>query len=179
MAGDTTTIARPYAEAAFEVAKANGDIDAWADGLGRLGSIVDDPQIAAQIGSPNASSDQLRDLLFGIAGEGLTAHLQNLVRVLAENKRLIVLPDIARLFDQMKTAADGLRHIEITSAFPMDDSERSELAEQLKAHFGADVELTIAEDPDLIGGIKVRAGDIVIDGSLRGRLEKLTNNLQF
>ncbi len=179
MAGETTTIARPYAEAAFSVAKAAGTVDAWADGLSTLGAIVEDPQLAAQIGNPNATSEQLRDLVFAAAGEGLSEHLQNLVRLLAQNKRLIVLPDIARLFAQMKTVHDGLRHIQVTSAFPVDDAERGELAARLKAHFGADVDLTVEEDASLIGGIKVRAGDIVIDGSVRGKLERLSNDLQF
>jgi F-type H+-transporting ATPase subunit delta len=179
MAGDTTTIARPYAEAAFEVAKADGNLDAWADGLSTLGAIVEDAQVAEQLDNPNATPEQLIELLFGVAGEGLSVHLQNLVRILAENKRLVVLPDIARLFAQMKTAYDGLRHIEITSAYPVTDAERDELAERLKAHFGADVDLSVAEDPNLIGGIKVRAGDIVIDGTVRGKLERLSNDLQF
>ncbi|WP_295538595.1 F0F1 ATP synthase subunit delta [uncultured Thiohalocapsa sp.] len=179
MAGDTTTIARPYAEAAFEVAKAEGALDAWADGLSLLGAIADDAQIAAQVGNPHASSEQLRDLIFGVAGEGLNAHLQNLVRLLARNKRLSVLPDIARLFAQMKTLHDGLQQIQITSAYPVGDAERDELIERLKAHFGGDVHLTIDEDPDLIGGVKVRAGDVVIDGSVRGKLERLSNDLQF
>jgi F-type H+-transporting ATPase subunit delta len=179
MAGDTTTIARPYAEAAFEVARTDASLDAWADGLSLLAAIVEDEQLAQQIGNPNATAGQLRDLIFAVAGEGLSLHLQNLVRVLAQNKRLIVLPDIARLFAQMKTAYDGLRHVEITSAFAVSDADRNALAERLKAHFGSDVELTVAEDPYLIGGIKVRAGDIVIDGSVRGRLERLSNDLQF
>ncbi len=179
MSGDTTTIARPYAEAAFEVARADGDTDAWLEGLTLLGSIAETPEVAEQISSPNATSDQLQDLIFAVSGDGLSVHLQNLVRLLAENGRLIVLPDIARLFGEMKTAFDGLRHIEVTSAFPMADAERDELAGKLKAHFGGDVDLTITQDPSLIGGVKVRAGDIVIDGSLRGQLDRLSNNLQF
>jgi F-type H+-transporting ATPase subunit delta len=179
MSGETTTIARPYAEAAFAVAKADGTVDAWADGLSLLGAIVEDPQLAEQIDNPNATSQRLVDLIFGVAGEGLTAQQQNLVRLLAANKRLVVLPDVARLFAQMKTIYDGLRHVEVTSAFPVSEAERADLAERLKAHFGADVDLSVAEDPSLIGGIKVRAGDIVIDGSVRGKLERLSNDLQF
>lgn len=135
--------------------------------------------MGAQLDNPNATSRQLVDLIFGVAGEGLSEHLQNLVRLLAANKRLVVLPDIARLFAQMKTIYDGLRHIEITSAYPVSDAERDELATRLKGHFGADVDLSVADDPNLIGGIKVRAGDIVIDGSVRGKLERLSNDLQF
>jgi F-type H+-transporting ATPase subunit delta len=179
MAGDTTTIARPYAEAAFEIAKAAGNTDVWAEQLALLAAIVEDSQVATQIGSPNATADQLRDLMFAVAGDGLAQPVQNLVRLLAQNKRLLVLPDIEKLFAQMKTAFDGLRHVEVTSAFAVDDADRDALAARLKAHFGADVELTVVEDPSLIGGIKVRAGDIVIDGSLRGKLERLSNDLQF
>ncbi len=179
MSGETTTIARPYVEAAFEVAKGDGNMDAWADGLSLLGAIAEDPQIAEQIDNPNASTEQLVGLIFGVAGEGLTEHQQNLVRLLAANKRLMVLPDIARLFAQMKTLYDGLRHVEVTSAYPVTDAERDELAERLKAHFGADVDLSVADDQGLIGGIKVRAGDIVIDGSVRGKLERLSSDLQL
>jgi F-type H+-transporting ATPase subunit delta len=179
MSGETTTIARPYAEAAFAVARADGDMDTWADGLSLLGAIVEDPQVGEQLDNPGASPAQLVDLIFGVAGDGLTEHQQNLVRLLAANKRLVVLPDVARLFTQMKTIYDGLRHIEVTSAFPVSDAERKELTQRLKAHFGADVDLSVADDPDLIGGIKVRAGDIVIDGSVRGKLERLSNDLQF
>jgi F-type H+-transporting ATPase subunit delta len=179
MAGDSTTIARPYAEAAFEVAREHQALDAWSDALGTLAAIVEDPQIASQVANPNVPSDTLRDLLFGVVGEGLSKEMQGLVRLLAANKRLIVLPDIARLFEQMKTAAEGLRNVQITSAFAVDEAEQTALAATLKAHFGCDVELSVAQDADLIGGVVIRAGDLVIDGSIRGKLQQLTNELQF
>jgi F-type H+-transporting ATPase subunit delta len=179
MAGDSITVARPYAEAAFEVAKADGNTDAWAEGLATLSAVVSDPRIAEQIDSPNATPEQLRDLLFAVAGDGLSEHLQNLVRLLAANKRLVVLPEIEGLFVTMKKALDGLRNVEIASAYPLSQDAQAELAAKLKSHLGGDVDLTVTEDPDLIGGVKVRAGDIVIDGTLRGKLERLSNNLQF
>jgi F-type H+-transporting ATPase subunit delta len=179
MAGDSTTIARPYAEAAFEVARASSALDTWSDALNRLAAIVADPQVASQIGNPNLSDKALLDLIFGVAGEGLSAEVQNLVRLLAENERLAVLPDLARLFDARKTAAQGVRHIQIRSAFALSDAEQDSLKGTLKGHFGADVELTVEQDPSLIGGLEVRADDVVIDGSVRGRLQQLANELQF
>ncbi|MGD8498472.1 MAG: F0F1 ATP synthase subunit delta [Chromatiales bacterium] len=179
MAGDSTTIARPYAEAAFEVAKTQQALDEWSGALDTLAAIVDDPQVAARVADPNIPRETLRDLIFAVSGEGLTAEMQNLVRLLAMNKRLAVLPDIARLFQQMKTAAEGLRHVEIRSAYAVSAPEQKALAAALKSRFGSDVELSVAKDASLIGGIEIRAGDIVIDGSVRGRLEQLTNELQF
>jgi F-type H+-transporting ATPase subunit delta len=179
MAGDSTTIARPYAEAAFEVAQEHKALDAWSDALGTLAMIVQDPRIASQVGNPNVPGDRLRDLLFGVVGEGLTNEMQGLVRLLAANKRLMVLPDIARLFDQMKTAAEGLRNVQVTSAFAVDETEQAALAATLKAHFGCEVELSVEQDSDLIGGVIIRAGDLVIDGSIRGKLDQLSNELQF
>jgi F-type H+-transporting ATPase subunit delta len=179
MAGDSTTIARPYAEAAFDVARAANALDRWSEALNKLAAIVADPQVASQIGNPNLSDKALLDLIFGVAGEGLSAEVQNLVRLLAENERLVVLPDLARLFEARKTAAQGIRHIQIRSAYALSDDEQSRLKSTLKSHFGADVELTVEKDPSLIGGLEVRADDVVIDGSVRGRLQQLANELQF
>jgi F-type H+-transporting ATPase subunit delta len=179
MAGDSTTIARPYAEAAFEVARGGNALDTWSDALSTLAAIVAEPQVASQIGNPNLSDQALLDLLFGVAGEGLPVEVQNLVRLLAENERLSVLPDLARLFEARKTAAQGIRHIAIRSAYTLSDAEQDSLKATLKGHFGADVELTVERDPALIGGLEVRADDVVIDASVRGRLQQLANELQF
>jgi len=179
MAGDSTTIARPYAEAAFEVAQEHKALDPWSDALSTLAMIVEDPQIASQVGNPNLPGDTLRDLVFGIIGDGLTNEMQGLVRLLAANKRLIVLPDIARLFNQMKTAAEGLSKVQITSAFAVDEAEQAALAAKLNTYLGCEVELSIEQDAELIGGVIIRAGDVVIDGSIRGKLDQLSNELQF
>jgi F-type H+-transporting ATPase subunit delta len=179
MAGDSTTIARPYAEAAFDVARDQGGLDAWSKALNMLAAIVEDPQVSDQVGNPNVPRETLRDLIFAVAGDGLTTPVQNLVRLLAQNKRLSVIPDVARLFDQLKTAAEGLRHVRVQSAFAVSADEQTALAATLKKHFGSEVELSVEQDESLIGGIKIHAGDIVIDGSIRGKLEQLSNELQF
>ena len=179
MAGDNTTIARPYAEAAFAFARETEALDAWSQALARLAAIVEDPQVAAQIGNPSLSEQRLLDLIFAVAGEGLDVRVQNLVRLLARNERLIVLPELARLFEEHKTAAEGVRHIRIRSAYALSDTERNQLTSTLKSRFGSEVELSVEQDSSLIGGLEVRADDVVIDGSVRGRLQQLANELQF
>lgn len=179
MAGDSTTIARPYAEAAFGVAKARGALDTWSAALGQLARVVGDEQVAAALANPNVAREHLRDLILGVAGEGLPLEVQNLVRLLSLNRRLPVLPDLARLFDEMKTAEQGLRHIHVRTAFALSEADTAALAARLKGHFGAEVELTVEDDPDLIGGVLIRADDIVIDGSIRGRLTQLANELHI
>lgn len=178
MSGDSTTIARPYAEATFDVAKARGALPAWSDALNTLAAIVADPQIAGRIGDPNVPRGELVELIFSVAGDALPGELKNLVRLLSANRRLPFVADIARLFDEMKTAEQGLRHILVRTAFPMSDDEQGALTTQLRRYFGSEVELSVEEDASLIGGVEVRADDIVIDGSIRGRLTQLANGLQ-
>jgi F-type H+-transporting ATPase subunit delta len=179
MAGDTTTVARPYAEAAFAIAKERKDLDAWSDALTLLAAIAEDPKIAVLIGNPNVPREEIQSLIFGIVGDSLPVEVQNLIRLLTANKRLSVLPELARLFDQLKTAEQGLRHITVRTAFALSDDEQAALTKSLKGNFGGDVELTVENDPSLIGGVEVRADDLVIDGSIRGRLQQLSNALQF
>lgn len=179
MAGDSTTIARPYAEAAFAVAKAQQRVDRWSEALALLAAIVTDAQVAARINSPNVPRAQMRDLLFGIVGEGLPAEVQNLIRLLSENRRLSVLPEIARLFEEQRVAEQGLRRVQVQSAYPISAADQGALAATLRQHFGAEVELSVVDDPALIGGVIIRADDMVIDGSIRGRLQQLSNELQF
>ncbi len=178
MAGDTTTVARPYAEAAFALACETKTLDAWSSSLGLLASIVNDPQVWTQVSNPSVSRERLRDLILGVAGEDVPAQVAGLVRLLAANRRLAVLPEVARLFDERKTAQQGLRQILVRSAFPLSETEEKQLTSSLKAHFGSAVELTVEEDASLIGGVEIRADDVVIDGSIRGKLEQLSNELQ-
>ncbi|EIC20722.1 F0F1 ATP synthase subunit delta [Thiorhodovibrio frisius] len=183
MAGDFTTIARPYAEAAFAIAKAEQALEPWSAALNALGAIASDPQLHAIVGNPNVGRERLCELVLAIAagtnGKELPAGPANLARILAANGRLPALPEIARLFDQRKTAEQGVRQVLVRSAFPLDKAEQQGLMTSLKAHFGAEVELSVEEDSNLIGGVEIRADDLVIDSSIRGKLQQLSNELQF
>ncbi|MBK1647589.1 F0F1 ATP synthase subunit delta [Rhabdochromatium marinum] len=184
MAGDLTTIARPYAEAAFAIAKAQDALEPWSEALQLLGAIASDPQLHAIVGNPNVGRERLGELALAAAaagndGQELPAGPANLTRILAANHRLPVLPEIARLFEQRKTAEQGVRQVLVRSAFPLDDKERQSLVTSLHGHFGADVELSVEQDASLIGGVEIRADDLVIDSSIRGKLQQLSNELQF
>jgi F-type H+-transporting ATPase subunit delta len=179
MAGEITTIARPYAEAVFKRAQETGLIDTWSQALGLLSAIVSDPSMAAQIANPNVPRERTRDMLLQIAGSDLSDEAANLVRLLADNARLAALPEIAVLFEASRVAGLGVRHVVVRSAFPLDAEQERRLAESLTRRLGARVELTTEQDPDLIGGVEIRAGDLVIDDSVRGKLKQLAHALQF
>jgi F-type H+-transporting ATPase subunit delta len=179
MAGEIKTVARPYAEAIFERAKETGQLDLWSSALALLGAAVNDPQVAPQIANPNVPRQRVRDLLIAIGGDSLPSEAINLLRLLADNGRLAAIPEIAELFEARREADQGVRKILVRSAFPLDDAQRREVAEAMSRRFHAQVELTVEEDPELIGGIQVRAGDLVIDDSVRGRLQQLAQALHF
>lgn len=178
MAGDTTTIARPYAEAVFARAQEAGQIDAWGDALATLSVIASDADMADQIGNPNVPRERLCGAILEIAGDGLPAEAKNLVNLLGANNRLSTLPEISRLFEDQKIKTQGVTQVQVTSAFDLSESSRQELAEVLKKRLGAEVEMTVETDPSLIGGVEIRAGDLVIDGSVRAKLYKLATELQ-
>jgi F-type H+-transporting ATPase subunit delta len=179
MAGDITTIARPYAEAVFARARETNGLDAWSEVLALLAAIVADEQLARLIANPNVPRERVRDAIVGVAGSSLSLEAENFVRVLAENNRLQALPEISRLFDELRAAQQGVRQVLVRSAYAMSAEDQQQLADTLRRHLGGQVELSVEEDPELIGGVEVRAGDLVIDGSVRGKLQKLANELQF
>jgi F-type H+-transporting ATPase subunit delta len=179
MAGELTTIARPYAEAVFERAKETGQLEAWSQALGLLGAAATDPQVAPQIANPNVPRGRIRDLLIEVCGDGLPGEVANLVRLLADNGRLAAIPEIAELFEARREADQGVRQILVRSAFPLGEDERQAIAEAMARRLGAQVELAVEEDPALIGGVEIRAGDLVIDDSVRGKLKQLAHALHF
>ncbi len=177
MAGEATTIARPYADAAFKRAVETGKLGQWSDALGLLAAVVQDPAMAGLIVNPKLSTEQLVDLVFDIAGDKLDDEAKNLVKLMAENGRLAVLPAVATLFEESKNAQQGTLDVQVIAAFEMDSAQESALADALKAKLGRDVRITSEQDPELIGGVRIRAGDMVIDGSVRGQLAQLANEL--
>lgn len=170
---EITTIARPYAQAVFKLASAAQALDEWSDTLALLALITTDPEMQRVIDNPRLTSEQLVGLYIDIGGEALDEEAGNLLRVLAENGRLPVLPEIYRLYHAAKSEAEGAIQAELITAYPATEAQKTQVLEALKQRFGRAVELDCKTDPALMGGAVIRAGDQVIDGSVRGKLDKL------
>jgi F-type H+-transporting ATPase subunit delta len=177
MAGEATTIARPYAEAVFTRAEESGKLDNWSEMLSFLTTVVESEELAAVVGNPLIEQEALVSLLLEIAGDKVDKEGGNLIKVLVEYGRLNVLPEINALFEALKADKERISKVHVTSAFALDKAQEKLIAEALKAKLGRDVTITSEKDPDLIGGIHIRAGDMVIDGSVRGQLQQLANEL--
>lgn len=180
---ENLTLARPYAEAAFQLAKgpggvAAGDLAAWSGALSRLANVAANPVMEECIGNPRFTPEQLTQLCLDAADGKLSAEQQNFVKVLVENNRLTVLPEISALFDVLKAGAEDTKQAEITSAFPMDDAAQKNLVADLERKFGCRIRATIKLDPELIGGVRIAVGDEVIDASVRGKLAAMATALK-
>ena len=174
---DKSTIARPYAKAAFEQARDRKRLGPWSQALRTAAAVVADPRVGSLLGNPRVTPQELAALLIETAGRELDEEGRNFVRTLADNRRLAVLPEISALFDELKSEAEGIVEVTVTSAAPLDEAERRKLAQALERRLGRQVRMQCATDPKLIGGAVLRAGDLVIDGSLRGRLERIAYEL--
>jgi F-type H+-transporting ATPase subunit delta len=174
---DRLTIARPYARAAFEEARSNGGLAPWSDALQTAAQVVKDPRVETLLGNPHVTPEELAQLVGGIAGPKLGAMGANFVRTLADNRRLAYLPEISTLFDTFKDQAEGVADVTVTSAAPLDEGQRQRLTAALERRLKRKVRLHCETDPELIGGAILRSGDLVIDGSLRTRLERIAYQL--
>lgn len=174
---EKSTIARPYAVAAFELAKEQNDLASWSDMLDFAAVVAMDDTMQSYIGNPAIEQDTLTRLLLEVCGDTLNALGQNFMKVLVANKRLNVLPQIARLYNELRAEAEKTVDAEVISAFPLSDAQQSSLIEGLKRRLGREVKLTSKVDENLLGGAIVRAGDLVIDGSVSGQLDKLATSL--
>jgi F-type H+-transporting ATPase subunit delta len=143
-----------------------------------LAVIAADPQMRDCIADPKLTDDQLIELVLGLAGDGLSAELQNFVRVLVANERLQLLPEIRDLFVQLKNEHEGVREAQIASAFPLDDATLSQLKSDLEARFKTKLDVKVSVDPELIGGVRIAIGDEVIDASVRGKLANMAAALK-
>ncbi len=175
MAGQLTTIARPYAEAALAHAEEAGKLDLWSEMLGFLAAVAADPELARRIGDPALGRDNLEALLLEISSGRLNQEGTNFLRLLVRKGRLGVLPEIAGLYEKLKNERQCVLEVVVTSAFALQPAQNTQLAEALQARFGKQVQITVEKDPSLIGGVRIRAGDLVIDGSVRGKLRQLAN----
>jgi F-type H+-transporting ATPase subunit delta len=174
---EKSTIARPYAQAAFDIAKDSNDLKSWSEMLQFLSAVIADDTMTAMIHNPRFQTQDLIEVVLKIAGDRLNKSAQNFVRVVAGNKRLNVLPEIADIYEKHRANAEGTIDAEVISAFELSDEQKQNLVTALKKRLGREINLTTKIDESLIGGSIVRAGDMVIDGSVTGQLEKLAHTL--
>jgi F-type H+-transporting ATPase subunit delta len=174
---DRTTIALPYAKAAFEEAKATHTLAAWSESLRKAAAVVQDPRVQNLLGNPAVTNAELARLVTDLAGPQLGEEGGNFVQTLAENRRLAYLPEISTLFDELKDEAEGVIDVTVTSAAPLANGEREALSSALQRRLRRQIRLQCETDPRLIGGAVLRAGDLVIDGSVRSRLDRIAYEL--
>lgn len=174
---ELATIARPYAEAVFRLAKQGATLQAWSDTLNLITTIYRDPQMQAAMANPKVTSADIERLLLAICGERIDGVARNLIQLLVHNRRLSVVAEIGALFEQLKLQDEGKLDAKISSAFPMDDAQRNQVVDLLASRFKRKINATVTVDPDLIGGIKVEVGDKVWDASVLGRLQSMAVTL--
>ena len=183
---DNNTVARPYAQAAFEVAQESNALAELSESFAAAKALMEDGQVAAFLAIPALTDEERLTFLQGLFGEavgensvfaGGSLHGTNFLKLLLENGRVAVLPEIAEHFEALKAKVENSVDAVVTSAAPLSDARMQEISASLKARLGREVKLTSEIDENLIGGAVIRAGDVVIDGSLRARLEGLAHAL--
>ncbi len=169
---ELATIARPYAEALFRVAK-SGNLAAWSELLSEMAQAASNPDVKSFVGNPKLSDAQVADTFLSLLKSNVTAEAKNFVGMLAENGRLVLLPEIAEQFHALKNAAEGAADAAITSAFELTDAQVKDLVATLEKKFGRKLNPSVTVDSSLIGGVRVAVGDEVLDTSVRAKLQKM------
>jgi F-type H+-transporting ATPase subunit delta len=175
---ESTTVARPYAEAAFAFAREQNSLPVWAEMLRVAAAVSRTAEMRVALDNPKLSVGDKEALFLSICGAGLNADGRNFVKVLIRAERIGLLAEIRDLFGELKDAAEGLARAQITSAFPLAESELGALTSALARRFGKKIEATVSVDRSLIGGAKIVVGDTVIDGSVQGELQAMANHLR-
>ena len=175
---ETTTIARPYAEAIFGLADKAGSLAKWSQMLATMAAVVAHSEVRTCIANPNLGADQIYGLFISLCKDDFPTEAQNLVRVLIHNDRLVLLPEIRERFEALKNEREGVVEAAIHTAFPLDDTQLAGLVVDLERRFKRKVEPHVTLDKDLIGGVRVVIGDEVIEGSVRGRLADMAAALK-
>ncbi len=170
---EPSTVARPYAEAAFKLADEAGALAKWSEMLGALAQVGQDQRVRAAVADPNLSDAQVAGLFISVLAGKLTGDAENFVRVLAENNRLVLLPQIRVQFEALKDQREGVVEAEVSSAFELSDAQLHDLVQRLEKKTGRKVRAQVSVDRELIGGVKIVLGDKVIDGSARAQLGAL------
>ena len=173
---ELATLARPYAEALFRVAK-DGDLSAWSDLVSEMGQIGAHPDVKALVNNPNLSDSQIIETILSLIKSNVTGEAKNLIDMLVENNRVTLLPEIAEQFQELKNAFEGSADAMIVSAYEMSDAQVKELLSSLEKKFGRKLNPTISVDASLIGGVRVEVGDEVLDTSVRAKLQQMHDAL--
>lgn len=181
---DNNTVARPYAQAIFEVADAAGELGDWSGSLALAGALLADKGLVEYLGTPEFTDEQRLEFLTGLFSKAGSKRLDgtdekgtNFLKLLLENGRTNVLPEIADHFEALKAKVENSVDAVVTSAAPLSKDQEKDIASSLKRRLGREIRLSTEIDENLIGGAVIRAGDVVIDGSLRARLDGLANSL--
>lgn len=172
-----TTLARPYARAAYAAAKAADCVADWSQALQLASMASENEAVQSMIGDPRLTANTVVERLMQLGGEQFGEDFGRFLGVLAHYDRLTLLPEVYAQFESYRREAEAVVHVKVTSAQPVSDEQSKALTERLKKRFGRDIDLEVAVDPALIGGAIIRAGDEVIDGSVRGRLERLGRDI--
>lgn len=175
---EAVTIVRPYAVAAFRLAKEKKALAKWSEMLGFAAAIAADAQMQAFIADPKVAAADQEKLFLAVAGDKLDDAGKNLIKLLVEYDRLALLPDVVAAFEELKAQDEGVLEAEITAAAKPSDAEVKALVQRLESKFGKKIEASVTVDPDIIGGIKILVGDTVIDASVRGQLQELAYTLK-
>ena len=175
---ENATIARPYAEAVFSLADASGMLDKWSGSIAAMAIVAAVPEMRAATGNPNLSDEELYGIFVAGCGGILTGEAQNFVRILIENDRLDLLPEIRAQYEELKNEREAVVSARISSAFPLDESQIAALVAELEHRFRRKVKPQVIVDPQLIGGVRMQVGDEVIDGSVRGKLITMASTLK-
>ena len=174
---DFTTAARPYAKAVFDIAKEANELDSWGDALTNLANVVVDTHINELLSNPETSKQAKGEALIQILGDNLNDKQKNLVKLMAENGRLQLMPDVLAQFEVARAKAENKIEAEVVSAFELTAEQTDDLVKTLKNKLGCDITLTTTIDESLIGGVIIKAGDTIIDASMKSQLDSLALSL--
>jgi F-type H+-transporting ATPase subunit delta len=172
-----TTSARPYARAVYALATQTSSVDSWGDALALLAAVAADANMQDLLDKPQLGKEQKGELMLKVVSDKLNQQQQNLVRLLAENGRLRALPEVAHQFEVYRAEAEGKVDAEVVSAFALTSEQEQAITKTLKSKLGRDVSITTSTDESLIGGVIIKAGDTIIDGSMKSQLESLAISL--
>jgi len=174
---EAITIARPYAQAAFDEAQKLNALREWSEMLLSLAQAVDHPEVQAAVSNPRVPAVQIAALMDALLGTPASAQQRNFVRIVADNRRLPVLPEISELFEARKAEAEKSVNVVVDSAFELSTAQQDKIAASLKKRLAREIKLTCNVKKELLGGVVIRAGDKVIDGSALTRLAEMANAL--